>query len=66
MVEQSLALHKELSFQTLRRRVCILLITVTNIEIPGPGAYRAQSEFGFYDASDSVMTAGKRAGSAMK
>ena len=39
-----------------RKRKLLVYIKTTHIDTPGPGAYRAQSDFGFYAADDILNT----------
>ena len=47
-------------------RVRYLIINQTFIETPGPGAYRAQSDFGFYDPADAFTGGHPRSTTALK
>jgi hypothetical protein len=49
-----------------RLRVRYLIIIKLSIETPGPGAYRAQSDFGFYDPADSIAGGHPRSTTALK
>lgn len=51
---QSLENQRELT--SLIHKGKVRLFQITYIETPGPGQYRAQSDFGFYDAADTLNT----------
>lgn len=50
----------------LRVRKLINLLIKLKIETPGPGAYRAQSDFGLYDVADSFTGGHPRSTTALK
>jgi len=43
-----------------------IYLLITSLEIPGPGTYRAQSDFGYYDPSDSFTAGGHRSSTALR
>jgi hypothetical protein len=62
----SLGLPRDQNWLTGHPKVRYFIIIQTFIETPGPGAYRAQSDFGFYDPADSFAGAHPRSTTALK